>query len=529
MSLLCEIVKSAFLKIIFVSFGIALTIHFDGYDVLKKALCEKLDCKETMIEDNLIQNAYSQPDAKLVPSIEDYLAQGGDINYQSTHGENLLGVTFRLRKMSTFRYLVEKGANPASLGWPKGFMEIALNDTEDPNIFSNIDTTQRNEGGLTPFLFAVSLGHQTLAQKLLPLTTNEGRKDNRYGHGPIYYAAENKHGEMIDWLLSESFDVNEESSFGETALHIATEIEASEIVKQLIRSGANINARHNLSLQLKAFPPTYYPEILSGPETIFTPMNQVTAAKIATLLYRAGAPLKELSDNDVKRKIIGASNIPKQAITQSDFQAYKHRKFGKSNPEVTNHSFWLEQIRTHADGYVSFEKYSQSKRNYSHPATWSFNRFGQSATELPDGRWVLIAGEHEDSYDPDFCIYNDVVVISPSGEASIYSYPESVFQPTDFHTSTLIGETILIVGNLGYHGKRSEGVTPVYSLDLKTFKISNIQTQGEGPGWISDHDAKLDKDTVVISGGRVWKDANLVPNDEFWELSLSDYSWKKRN
>lgn len=45
--------------------------------------------------------------------------------------------------------------------------------------------------------------------------------------------------------------------------------------------------------------------------------------------------------------------------------------------------------------------------------TWCFDRFGRSTAWLPDGRVVLIAGEHKDSYDPDFCIYNDVVVIQP--------------------------------------------------------------------------------------------------------------------
>ena len=41
---------------------------------------------------------------------------------------------------------------------------------------------------------------------------------------------------------------------------------------------------------------------------------------------------------------------------------------------------------------------------------WSWDRFGRTSTTLPDGRIVHIAGEHEDYYDNDFCIYNDVVV-----------------------------------------------------------------------------------------------------------------------
>ncbi len=39
----------------------------------------------------------------------------------------------------------------------------------------------------------------------------------------------------------------------------------------------------------------------------------------------------------------------------------------------------------------------------SPPSTpiWPADRFGQSITELPDGRKVLVAGEHEDHYDAD--------------------------------------------------------------------------------------------------------------------------------
>ncbi len=49
----------------------------------------------------------------------------------------------------------------------------------------------------------------------------------------------------------------------------------------------------------------------------------------------------------------------------------------------------------------------------SDKAFYSPQRFGATVTTLPDGRRVMIAGEHEDSYDPDFFIYSEVVVIPP--------------------------------------------------------------------------------------------------------------------
>ena len=524
--------KKAYLVVVVIVLGLTLITQFDVFERIGKAPCDPTtSCKESTMEEAAIKQAYRQPDEKLLPIIDKYLASGGDINYQTQYGENLLGVVFQFQKMTAFQHLVQLGADPAPLGWPEGFMEIALANTEKPGPQSAVDPTVRNKKGLTPFLFAVSLGHKNIAEKLLPLTSNEGRIGGRYSHGPIYFAAEHQHSVMIDWLISKGFDVNDASPFGETALHAAAEWGAMDIAKQLLNAGADVNARHNLSLQLKTFPPNYdgYDPSLEQDdhETIFTPMNKVSNHETALLFYRAGAPLKELSDDDIRRKVVGASIIQKQSVTQAEFKTSKHRKFGQSNPELTNHAFWLEQIRTHDSGFAAFQKYSPKERDYSHPAIWSFSRFGQSITELPDGRWLLISGEHEDSYDSDFCIYNDVVVIGPNGDAMIYSYPEEVFQPTDFHTATLFDDKVLIIGNLGYFGKRREGFTPVYSLNLQTFEISEVQTHSDGPGWISGHDAQKVDDKIVITGGQVWSGSNIVPNSEMWELSLSDYTWEK--
>src|SRR6185369_11799713 len=97
-------------------------------------------------------------------------------------------------------------------------------------------------------------------------------------------------------------------------------------------------------------------------------------------------------------------------------------------------------------------------------------RFGQSSTLLGDGRRIAIAGEHEDYYDPDFYIYNDVIVHHPSGEVDIYCYPREVFSPTDFHSATLVGDRIVLIGRLGYSGTRMPEVTPVYALDTSTYR-----------------------------------------------------------
>ncbi|WP_235526304.1 kelch repeat-containing protein [Nostoc piscinale] len=164
---------------------------------------------------------------------------------------------------------------------------------------------------------------------------------------------------------------------------------------------------------------------------------------------------------------------------------------------------------------------------------WSYARFGRTITQLPDGRIVEIAGEHEDYYDPDFCIYNDVVVYQGDGNFQIFGYPQDVFAPTDFHSATLVGEYIYIIGNLGYIGTRIYNETPVYRLHIHTFIIEQIETTGDKPGWISEHKAHYQEPAKIhITGGRLCVIRNeqiedYIDNSVDYVLDLSDFTWSR--
>ena len=87
----------------------------------------------------------------------------------------------------------------------------------------------------------------------------------------------------------------------------------------------------------------------------------------------------------------------------------------------------------------------------------------------------MIAGEHEDHYDQDFCIYNGAIVFEPGRSIPIFCYPQEVFPPTDFHKATLVDARIIVIGCLGYPKSRRAGRTPVYDLDVKAMRISELQ------------------------------------------------------
>lgn len=154
-----------------------------------------------------------------------------------------------------------------------------------------------------------------------------------------------------------------------------------------------------------------------------------------------------------------------------------------------------------------------------------------SETPLPDGRTIFVGGEHEDYYDPDFYIYNDVIVRHSDGRIEIYGYPRDVFPPTDFHSATLVGDAIILIGSLGYMNERDAPRTPVYRLDLLTYRIERLDTGRPNPGWIYGHTAELVGNTIRIRGGKrhevAGSEKRLVANAQAFELQIDRFRWKR--
>jgi hypothetical protein len=162
---------------------------------------------------------------------------------------------------------------------------------------------------------------------------------------------------------------------------------------------------------------------------------------------------------------------------------------------------------------------------------WSFERFGMSETVLADGSVVHIGGEHEDHYDPDFFIYNDVIVIDPAGAINIYAYPQEDFPPTDFHSATRVADAIFIIGRLGYPESRALDVTPVYKLSLDSMRIEAVEALGDSPGWIYEHVASLSDDghTLIVSAGERWfgKERASCENLDSWAFNTRNGEWRR--
>lgn len=97
-------------------------------------------------------------------------------------------------------------------------------------------------------------------------------------------------------------------------------------------------------------------------------------------------------------------------ITRDQFVADRKAGVrGTANPSVMNNPFWISQVGPGGlEAWNARIVFGNAEDPFlaSEDPVWCFSRFGATYTKLPDGRVVCIGGEHEDGYDPDFCIYN---------------------------------------------------------------------------------------------------------------------------
>ncbi|MEM8834337.1 MAG: hypothetical protein AAGD00_00820 [Planctomycetota bacterium] len=236
-------------------------------------------------------------------------------------------------------------------------------------------------------------------------------------------------------------------------------------------------------------------------------------------------------------------------MTAETFLKFCKRRFGTSNPQRSDNPVWEWMVRRGGNPFIARESLGLEDDHFESEGPdfgygpnlpdWCFDRFGMTRTRMPDGRIICIAGQHEDSYDPDFCIYNDVIVLTPNGneawvtldtgKVEIYTYPLEDFTPTDHHATTRVGDSIYIIGNWGYPDHRKPGTTPVHRLDTETYRIDRVHTTGEHPGWIRNHHASYEptNNAIIVRGS---SDIRLAHGSDdrstsSWRLKLETHRW----
>jgi hypothetical protein len=387
-------------------------------------------------------------------------------------------------RFDALRVLLDGGADGSRLQWTPLFYAIAFGSLDDVErlVGEGAPLEDKDWWGRTPWLLAVHTGDLAKAQLLHRHGANT-KACGACAKPPMTFAVESHHPHMLRWLIALGLDVEQGDEFESTALMAAAESSELEGLEILLGAGAEVDRVQNGE----------------------TALSRARSRGVAMRLLEAGADPRFLRQEG-RRVLLGFEPEPDPDlldVSPEDFRRARTRRFGETNPELMDEPFWHAMIRSGITGHDA-EAFFGRRSSMTDPPVWCAQRFGQSITFLPDGRIVQIAGEHEDSYDPDFCIYNDVFVHEPGAAVRIYGYPESVFPPTDFHTATLVGDLIYIIGSLGYYGARRFGQTPVYRLDTQTWRIEPLKVDGAGPGWLHEHRAVLSSpDEITVSGGLV--------------------------
>jgi ankyrin repeat protein len=452
-------------------------------------------------------------DPRLLDLLKLLISYAVALNTVTEHQESALRVLSRLGRFDVIKVLLEAGAEIGQLKWTALHRATALGTPADMQrlLDDGHSCEERDWWYRTPWLLAILAGDIDKTQLLLDYGAYSDVR-GRCGATPLSFAVMGHHPQMLRWLIEAGQDVEQTDDYAATALFEASECDDIECATILLSNGANIDHRNHI------------------PQTALANTRSPAMTK---LLLDAGADIRELS-RESRRGLLGFSPDPDVAalasVTEGEFTRGRNRRFGTSNPEMITEPFWHAMIRSGVNGYIATKTFDGPLSFDSGPV-WCAERFGQSITFLGDGRIAQIGGEHEDSYDPDFCIYNEVFVHEPSGSLVIYGYPESVFAPTDFHTATLIGPHIYVIGNLGYHGTREYGRTPVYRLDTETFAIERIDCVGTAPGWIYDHVANLrSPNEIEITFGKiVTSDGSTeqhAENDQAFVLDVERRMWR---
>jgi len=419
-------------------------------------------------------------DSRLLELLALLAAHGADLSGISSYGESGLRVLSRLGRFDGVRLLLDAGADKSQLQWTPLMEAVALGSLADVQaaLAQCAALEERDWWERTAWLIALLTGDIAKARSLRERGADPAAR-GRCGRPPLFYAIQGHHPEMLRWLLREGADVHQPDEFGTTSLIEAVEEDDLECVEILLNAGADIESNVNS-----------------------TALSRASSHDVIMRLLNAGADPADAN----QRVILGLQASGDEAlavVTPSEFRHTFTRKFGARNPERMSVPFWEAMIRCGVSAYEARSRFDEGCGTLAEPV-WCAQRFGQSLTLLPDGRAVQIGGEHEDFYDPDFCIYNDVFVHERDRSVAVYGFPESVFPPTDFHTATLVGDSIYVIGSLGYQGTRRYGETPVYRLDVRTLRMDHLHASGEAPGWIYRHRAVAARPHgICVWGGKV--------------------------
>lgn len=199
---------------------------------------------------------------------------------------------------------------------------------------------------------------------------------------------------MLQWLIRVGADIQAVDDSGTTALMYAAQADAAACVRLLLTAGADPSRKNEYNQNAMAL---------------------ASSDQVVRQLAGAGEDIADIS-TEMKRTLTGLQGGSTLNVSLAEYHSGSSPRFSRTNSEVMDIPLWREMVRAGISAYRAKAQFSDTDNM---EPVWCFNRFGMSFTELPDGKLVQIGREHEDFYDPDFCIYNDGVIHEGSGRFRI--------------------------------------------------------------------------------------------------------------
>ena len=465
--------------------------------------------------------SYQGETKKVLPLVKYFLEQKVDIHRKpKKYNESAINRFYLFHRYEILAYLLAQGVDLSELNLSELMHTILFKDIrvlEEQLKKHQVNGTLKEQLAhnssyeRNPLMLTVLQG-STEKIKLMMDYSDDTYMQDRVRQSLPFYAVESNNPDMLKWLLDQyDFDLTAEDEYKTSLLEHAVENNQISALKTLLNKGIDLHVEDEYG---------------------FTVLHDVDSVPMAELLLEAGIKSTDLP-REIKRSMLGMSpdfSDEYKQVSLDEYKAGRYYVFGRDNPSLIEDKFKAAMVRAGVSSYRASNFFDPNRDAFSSKPIWNVDRYGQSFTRLPDGRIIEIGGEHEDSYDPDFQIYNDVIVHDGKGGIEIYGYPKTIFPPTDFHSATIVGDKIYIIGSLGYYDAREAGVTPVYILDTNDYHIEKMVTSGENPGWIYKHHAEfINNDKIKISQGEIYKDAENYndKNQQIYYLDLSNNTWSK--
>ena len=442
------------------------------------------------------------------------------------------------------RKLVANGADTAELGWTDIFHAVVFGNSKELKkaIHSGYDRQHRDCLGRTPLMLAILAEDTNKARRLIE--THSGGDTNAVDHKgnyPSSYAIMRDNVDILELLLDNGFHHEQRDPEEETPLMIAAKHGAIKCLKALIARGADVSAE-NPNPYARAM---YWDDLDDADERVeITAIKYASNPEIVAALMEAGANFNHLR-RTMRAVVLGYRTLEDPVYltltptySREDFKKYKCAQFGKSNPELATNSYWQTMVR------CSCEPESVLGGNQKHRPRWTYHRAFSAGpiTPLPDGRYVEIGGTYiAYAGSRNNWTYNDVIVHDGKGDCDIYIYPREAFPPLYGHTATLVNQHIYIIGEDTASENESDiklsDYIQVFRLDMATMKIERIETSGDIPGRIAEHDACYDGESKITiqkvdyvdnskkHQGR-YERANYG-NEHRYTLCLKSMQWRK--